>query len=44
MAQNLGKDFEQRFKKDFAKIPNSTIDRIYDTTNGFMGVRNICDL
>lgn len=43
MAQNYGKKFEVKFKEDFKKIPNSSIDRIYDTTNGFSGIKNICD-
>lgn len=41
---NYGKNFEQKFKKDFLKtVSNSVIDRIYDTVNGLYGVRNICD-
>lgn len=43
MADNLGKKFELKFKEDFAKIPNSSIDRIYDVTSGYYGLRNICD-
>lgn len=44
MSDNYGKNFEQKFKKDFLKtVPNSTVDRIYDTVNGLYGVRNICD-
>ena len=43
MADNVGKKFEQKLKEDFLKIPEATIDRIYDTTNGFTGIRNICD-
>lgn len=44
MSDNYGKNFEQKFKKDFLKtIKNSTIDRIYDTVNGFYGISNICD-
>ncbi len=44
MSDNYGKNFEVKFKKDFLKtVPNSTIDRIYDTVNGLYGVRNICD-
>ena len=44
MPDNYGKNFEQKFKKDFLKtVPNSTIDRIYDTMNAFRGVSNICD-
>lgn len=44
MSDNYGKNFETKFKKDFLKtVPNSTIDRIYDTVNGLKGVSNICD-
>ena len=43
MGDNLGKKFEAKFKEDFEKIPGSTIDRIYDVTNGYFGLRNICD-
>lgn len=43
MGDNLGKKFEVKFKEDFEKIPGSTIDRIYDVTNGYFGLRNICD-
>lgn len=43
MADNVGKKFEQKLKEDFLKIPGATIDRIYDTTNGFIGIKNICD-
>lgn len=40
----VGKKFENKFKEDFLKtIPNSTIDRLYDTTNGYFGNKNICD-
>ncbi|WP_300924673.1 hypothetical protein [uncultured Clostridium sp.] len=43
MPENLGKKFEQVFKKDFSKIPGSSIDRIYDPGFGMRGVSNICD-
>ena len=43
MSDNLGKKFEQRFKEDFGKIPGTSIDRIYDVTSGYFGLRNICD-
>lgn len=43
MADNYGKKFEQKFKEDFQKIPNSTIDRIYDTTNGYSHITNVSD-
>ena len=40
---SLAKNFEAKFKEDFSKIPESTIDRLYDTTNGFHGISNPCD-
>lgn len=44
MADNLGKKWEERFKKDFEEtLPNSTIDRIYDTVGKYAGVSNVCD-
>lgn len=44
MADKYGKNFEQKFKVDFLKtVPNASLDRIYDTMNGFKAVTNICD-
>ena len=44
MADNRGKQWESRFKEDFINsFPNGTIDRIYDTTNGFKAITNISD-
>lgn len=44
MGKNYGKEFETKLKQDFIKtIPNSTIDRIYDSVSGLYGVSNICD-
>jgi len=44
MADNKGKKWEEKFREDFLRsIPNSTIDRLYDTTNGYYGIKNICD-
>lgn len=44
MAYNKGKTWEEKFKEDFLRtIPNSTIDRLYDTTNGYYGISNVCD-
>lgn len=43
MANNLGKAFEQKFKEDFLKLPNCSIDRIYDSMTGYYGISNICD-
>ena len=42
MANNKGKIFETKFKDDFIKsFPDGTIDRIYDTTNGYKAIANI---
>ena len=44
MPDNYGKNFEQKFKKDFLKtVTNSTIDRLYDPTNGYYSISNVCD-
>lgn len=44
MAINRGKQFETKFKSDFINtVPNSTIDRLYDSTSGFKAVSNISD-
>ena len=43
MAINRGKKFEEVVKQAFEKVPNTSIDRIHDQTNGFRGSKNICD-
>lgn len=43
MPYNYGKQFEQKFKEDISKIEGLTIDRLYDTTNGYSHITNICD-
>jgi len=44
MAVNKGKKFEEIFKGDFIKtMPNCSLDRIYDTTNGYKTISNISD-
>lgn len=40
---NYGKKFEQKFKEDFLKIPNSSLDRLYDNVSNYLGINNICD-
>lgn len=35
MAKNRGKEFENKVKEDFQKIPYSHIERIYDNTSGY---------
>lgn len=44
MANNKGKQFEQKFKLDFKKtVPNCSIDRLYDSVSGFKAISNISD-
>ena len=44
MATNRGKQFEAKLKSDFLKtVPNSTIDRLYDSVSGFKAISNISD-
>lgn len=43
MAKNYGKEFEQKFKEDFLKIDDSTVDRLYDTMNGYKSIKQISD-
>lgn len=43
MANNYGKQFEQKFKEDFSKIEGFSLDRLYDVTNGFKEIKQICD-
>jgi hypothetical protein len=43
VAKNYGKEFEQKFKEDFLKIENSSLDRLYDTMNGYKSISQISD-
>lgn len=43
MAKNYGKEFEQKFKEDFLKLENSTIDRLYDVTTGYKSIKQVAD-
>ena len=38
-----GKDFEDDFKSSFREDQLPLLTRLYDTTNGFAGVKNPCD-
>ena len=43
-ASNKGKEFENRFRKDFLNsLLNSTIDRLYDPSFGYKSISNISD-
>lgn len=43
MAINRGKDFEKVIKESFEKVPNTSVVRLHDQTNGFAGSTNPCD-
>ena len=43
MGGNRGKKFEEVIRESFEKVPNVSIDRLHDQTNGFKGSQNICD-
>lgn len=43
MAANRGKQFEAKFKNDWLKLPNSTIDRLIDIQSGFKSISQISD-
>lgn len=43
MALNRGKQFENKFKTDFEKIPNATIDRLPDVMSGYKAISGISD-
>lgn len=40
---NLGKKFEEIIKRDFSKLSDGKITRLYDPTGGYMGIKNVCD-
>lgn len=43
MTVNRGKKFESVIREAFEKVPDVSIDRLHDQTNGFKGSQNICD-
>jgi penicillin-binding protein-related factor A (putative recombinase) len=43
MANNRGKQFEDRIKESFEKVKNVSIDRLHDQTTGYLGSSNCCD-
>jgi penicillin-binding protein-related factor A (putative recombinase) len=43
MSKNYGKAFEEKFKKDFGLLEGSSIDRLYDTMNGYKSIKQISD-
>lgn len=43
VMSNYGKAFEDKFKKDFGLLEGSSIDRLYDTMNGYKSIKQISD-
>ena len=43
MTVNRGKNFELVIREEFEKVPDVSIDRLHDQTNGWKGSTNICD-
>lgn len=43
MSKDFGKTFEKKFKEDFLKVPNATIDRLYDVVMGYKSIKQISD-
>lgn len=43
MALNLGKAWETKVKEDFLNVPNATIDRLYDVTQGYKTISQVSD-
>ena len=42
-AENRGKDFEIVIRKGFEAVPHTTIERMPDPVQGYLGIRNKCD-
>ena len=43
MSVNRGKQFEDVIKQAFLAVPNTSVDRLPDPVQGYLGYRNICD-
>ena len=43
MAINRGKQFEEIIRQCFERVPNTSVIRLPDPTNGYLGIRNISD-
>ena len=44
MAINRGKEFENRLRQQFEKLPDTFVLRLYDVTMGYKNIDNPCDL
>lgn len=43
MATNRGKDFEEVVKDSFLRVPDTSVVRLPDPVQGYLGIRNISD-
>lgn len=43
MAENRGKQFEEKIREAFEKLDDVSIIRLPDPTSGYLGIRNISD-
>lgn len=43
MTVSRGKQFENVIREAFERVPDVSVDRLHDQTNGFVGSQNICD-
>lgn len=43
MGINRGKQFEEKIQEQLQKIPEISIDRLYDITMGYKNINNPCD-
>lgn len=43
MGVNRGKKFEGIIQEAFEKVPNVSVTRLHDQTNGYLGSKNPCD-
>lgn len=43
MGINRGKQFEEKLKEQFKKLPDTLCLRLYDVTMGYSNINNPCD-
>ena len=43
MARERGKAFETKFKEDFQKLEDSSVDRLYDVMSGYKAIKQVSD-
>lgn len=43
MARDKGKAFETKFKEDFQKLEDNSVDRLYDVMSGYKAIKQVSD-